>query len=147
MLVKEFVIDVGPELVDQPADASVGQRDGGAAHGKTEAAVAGRIIQVGKAAAGERAQNVGEVEAAVPTVSPGDKLLRQRVGDATLEGALPRADVARVFLEKHRIKEVCKKIAGHLISQRRAIALAVAGHALPVAGKLVLCLAQPGLES
>lgn len=45
-VMEEFLVDVNPELVDQSPRRSVSQGDRGAAHGKAEAPVALRVINV-----------------------------------------------------------------------------------------------------
>jgi len=60
------------------------------------------------------------------------------------DGAFSAAEVAWVFLEQRRIKEVAEELAGSLVGEGSAITLAVSGGALAVAGEFIGRLAQSG---
>lgn len=146
-LALQSLADVRPELVDQSTETTVGERDRGAAHGQSESAVSGWIVGIREAAGRERSEHIREIERATAFVGPADELLRERVADAPLDRSFSQTKVARIFLEQYRVEKVREEATGRLIGKGCAIALAVSGGSLSIAGELVFGLAHAGLQS
>ena len=75
-----------------------------------------------------------------------DELLRQRVATTMFDCALAAAEIARVRLAQHGIEEVAEELAGSLVRESRALALAAADNSLPITGEFTRSLAEAGLE-
>src|SRR5579871_94382 len=135
------------ELLQDSRHAALAQPDKRVLKKQSGAAIAGRIVGVGKGSGGKAADDAGIVRLPLlGAIVAGDDRVFQRVGQARFLGARALVEISRVLMEDGRQNGTAYVGAEDHIAVSRADSLAITRRTLTIASGLVGCLLDSGKE-
>src|SRR6266850_2377717 len=125
-LVVEFLLDIGPEFLEDVPSHIGGDAKPSAADGIIGRAAAARVIDSAQRSRGCRSQKFRSIKGGMPGVGAGHKDPRHGVADARSRASLPFAEVARISAQQRWEDESLEDVAAGFVCNRSSEALGVA---------------------